>query len=100
MVIIENLEVEETNGEELGSKYNITVVNHSLFLECSEICICGHHAKYHKNIGTAGYCQKCRKERKVIGLAVHNFQPKDSRSMPYTVFKDFVEPELNRKEVK
>jgi len=73
------------NGYEIIEKHGIEVINHSLFLECSKICICGHHAKFHKNRGTAGICEKCSP------YGIHNFTPKDATSMSWKKFSDLTE---------
>ena len=85
------------NGYEIAGKYEITVVNHSMFLECSEICKCGHHAKHHKDHGSAGICTQCepwksniKKSNPMIIPFCHNFIPEDSRT---EVYKDWLKRE-------
>ena len=69
-------------AKEIEEKYKISVLlPNTMYMndECSLICACGHHAKYHKEKGTAGYCTKCGK---VYG-ACHNFNaqfPENKRS--------------------
>lgn len=69
------------NGYEIAKKYGITVINHSLFLECDEMCVCGHHASSHKYQGSAGYCEACDPGKRLYGGAyAHNFTPRDARN--------------------
>ena len=61
--------------KEIEKKYKITILNVRMDEECSLICTCGHHAKYHKGEGTGGYCVKCGGW---IKGTVHNFVPNQS----------------------
>jgi len=60
-------------GYEIERRYNISVILVPLEAYMSPICICGHHAKYHKNPGSAGICTKCTK----CEGEVHNFIPRE-----------------------
>jgi len=97
------------NGYELAKKYDITVINHSMFLECSDICVCGHHVSDHKNQGSAGYCEKCTPNHGSVtfspdgGVTIttttaycHNFVPIDAKTMNY---KDWLKDRVKGKEV-
>jgi hypothetical protein len=62
-------------GREIEEKYGITVINVPLDDLMSPICLCGHHAKYHKNQGTAGKCVICQPTLAHTLGVVHNFIP-------------------------
>lgn len=66
------------NGYELQEKYGITITNHSMQIECSEICICGHHASEHYGRGSAGQCKGCGS---YAPIGCHNFTPRDAYGM-------------------
>lgn len=73
------------NGHELEKKYGITITNHSLFLECSDMCICGHHASVHHGMGSGGKCDICMPplQNGMYYPFAHNFVPVDASTMNY-----------------
>ena len=56
---------------EIERCYNISVLLVPLETYMSPICLCGHHAKYHKNPNSADMCTKCG------GESIHNFTPQE-----------------------
>ena len=82
------------NGYELEKKYKVTILNHSLFLECDEMCECGHHISEHSGVGTGGRCRMCCP----AGQGVHNFSPAKPRTMDYVLYKKVIETGYFREE--
>lgn len=80
-------------GYEIEKKYGISVINVPMDDLMSPICVCGHHAKDHRNPGTAGVCLECKKRDSALHSLVkqipsvwrpipvfcgfHNFIPSD-----------------------
>ena len=81
------------NGYEIEAKYGITVTNHSMQIECSEICLCGHHASEHYYQGSAGQCKKCGS---YAPNGCHNFTPRDFCHMNWEKWCDMSEEERQR----
>jgi hypothetical protein len=75
-------------GFDLQEEYQIPILDHSMFLPCSEICICGHHISKHKGKGSD--C-RCTVERCTCRFG---FRPDMSFTMTYKDFKEEVKPFL------
>jgi hypothetical protein len=59
----------KTTPIQIADKYGLTVLNWNYDSECSEFCVCGHHASVHQFEGTAGICKIC------TPYSIHNFTP-------------------------
>ncbi|MHC1566174.1 MAG: hypothetical protein ACXQTD_00125 [Candidatus Syntropharchaeia archaeon] len=74
-------------GYELAKKYRVTILGQSMFLECDEMCVCGHHISEHYGEGTAGGCRGCGHDKMPYRPFCHNFTPMHPRVMNYKDYK-------------
>ena len=79
------------DGYELAEKYKVTIIGQSMFLECDEMCKCGHHISEHYGIGTEGGCRGCDDDKIPIRIYVHNFTPARPRVIDYKIYKKVME---------